>query len=126
MKPSSLTKPFWDGAAEKRLLLQYDAAAKRWQFYPRPVSLFNIKNPLQWKESAGRGTLVAFTVCHSPAKGFEAEVPYVVGIVRLDEGVRIFARLVNVQAKDLKTGMRMRAAWTETNPERLPLQFEPD
>lgn len=122
---SHTSKPFWDAAAERRLLLQRDPVTNRWQFYPRPVSLFSAAAP-EWKESAGRGELVAFTTCHSPAKGFDDEVPYQVGIVRLDEGARMFARIVNAGEKPLVVGQRMRVAWLEPKESRLPCAFEPD
>lgn len=122
--PSRTTQPFWDGVQQGRLLLQYDAAARRWQFYPRPVSLFG-EGPVEWKESAGRGALVAFTTCHAPARGFEADVPYQVGIVALDEGVRLFARIRNPAGRALAVGQRMRLAWAPLQDGRLPCEFEP-
>jgi uncharacterized OB-fold protein len=116
-------KAFWDGAKERRLMLQYDPVAKRWQFYPRPVSLYGALNPLEWREAAGKGALVAHTTCHSPARGYEKDVPYTVGIVQLDEGPRIFSRIVNADPQEMRVGQRMRVVW---NAQRFPLQFEPD
>jgi len=125
---SRLTAPFWDAAAQQQLLLQFDPATGRYQFYPRPLSLFSDSGRLEWRESSGRGTLVAFTVVHSPAKGYENEAPYLAGIIRLDEGPRFFARIVNADAASLRAGQRMRVAWAtppETHPQRMPCVFEP-
>ena len=113
--PTNLSKPFWDGLAAKKLLLQFDPAGKRYQFYPRPGAF-------EWKESKGKGVLVANALVHTPAEGFEKDAPYAVGIVRLDEGPRIFARLVG---DGLKPGMRMRMVWNDKLA-GLPFQFEPD
>ena len=125
---SRLTAPFWEAAAQQKLLLQFDPATGRCQFYPRPLSLFSDSGKLEWKESSGRGTLVAFTVVHSPAKGYENEAPYLAGIVRLDEGPRFFARIVNADAASLRAGQRMRVAWATSlaaHPQRMPCVFEP-
>jgi uncharacterized OB-fold protein len=125
---SRLTAPFWEAAAQQKLLLQFDPATGRCQFYPRPLSLFSDSGKLEWKESSGRGTLVAFTVVHSPAKGYENEAPYLAGIIRLDEGPRFFARIVNADAASLRAGQRMRVAWAtppEAHPQRMPCVFEP-
>jgi uncharacterized OB-fold protein len=125
---SRLTAPFWDAAAQQRLLLQFDPATGRYQFYPRPLSLFSDGGTLEWRESSGRGILVAFTVVHSPAKGYETDAPYLAGIVRLDEGPRFFARIVNADAASLRAGQRMRVAWAappEAHPQRMPCVFEP-
>jgi uncharacterized OB-fold protein len=43
--------------------------------------------------SKTEGTLVAHTLCHTPAPGFEALTPYILGIVKLVEGPRVFARV---------------------------------
>ena len=128
-KRSRLTAPFWDAAAQRRLLLQFDASSGRFQFYPRPLSLYPDAGKPEWKESRGRGELLAFTVVHSPAHGFEHEVPYLVGIARLDEGPRFFARIVSAEASSLRVGQRMRLAWVappDAHPERMPWVWEPD
>ena len=117
--PTNLSKPFWDGLAARKLLLQFDG--KAYQFYPRPLSLSGT-GKLEWKESKGKGVLVAHTQVHTPAEGFEKDTPYAVGIVRLDEGPRIFGRLVG---DALKPGIRMRVVWNDRIA-GLPFQFEPD
>jgi uncharacterized OB-fold protein len=122
---TKLSRPFWDGIAGRRLLLQYDPLAKRYQFYPRPLSLFSATRSLEWREAAGSGTLIAHTLCHSPAKCYEGQVPYLVGIVRLDEGVKIFTRIVNADGADLAIGQRMRLSWDESGAETL-FRFEPE
>lgn len=124
IRPTDLSGPFWEGVAGRRLLLQYDPAAQRYQFYPRPLSLFG-GGPLEWRPASGRGTLIARTLCHSPAPGFEEEVPYILGIVVLEEGPRIFARIVNAEFGALRIGQPMRLAWDETRSDRILYQFEP-
>ena len=69
-KPSSYTKPFWDGAREKKLMLQYDPEAKAFQFWPRPTGIKSGKANLEWRESAGKGVLYSYTLVHVPAPGF--------------------------------------------------------
>jgi len=124
VEPTRLSAPFWAGVAERRLLLQYDPAGERYQFYPRPLSLFSDSGALEWKEASGQGKLIAYTLCHSPAPGFEDEVPYLLGVIQLDEGPRIFARVVNADAAAIKVGVRMRLVWDDSAPQRL-YQFEP-
>jgi uncharacterized OB-fold protein len=124
IRPTDLSRPFWDGVAAGRLLLQYDPAAQRYQFYPRPLSLFGA-GPLEWRPASGRGTLIAQKLCHAPAPGFDDEVPYLLGIVALEEGPRIFARIVNAEYAGLRIGQAMRLAWDDTRADRRLYQFEP-
>ena len=42
---------------------------------------------------SGRGTLVSWTLVRRPPAGFDADGPYAVALIELEEGVRITARL---------------------------------
>ena len=59
---------------------------------------------LEWVELSGRGKLAAFSsVFIGPsalqAEGYDRTNPYCAGIVELDEGVKISARVLGVEAK---------------------------
>jgi uncharacterized OB-fold protein len=104
------TAPFWEGVKHQRLMLQYDLQSQRYQFYPRPLSLFS-EGPTEWREASGFGTLVAFTLTHFPAPGFDAELPYLEGLIKLDEGPRIFSPLTGASLHELIVGQRMRIVY---------------
>jgi uncharacterized OB-fold protein len=123
IRMTGLSQPFWNGVAQQRLLLQYDPVARRYQFYPRPVSLYGAA-ALEWREASGFGELIAFTECHAPAKGFEGLGPYLVGVVRLDEGVKFFTRIVNATFDTIAIGQRMRINWDPEAVDQL-CRFEP-
>jgi uncharacterized protein len=109
---TALTRPFWQATKQRRFLLQYDPGADRYQFYPRPISLYS-NAALEWREAAGDGVLVAQTLCHTPAPGFAALTPYILGLVRLREGPRVFARVTDATYDDLKIGQPMKIVWGE-------------
>jgi uncharacterized OB-fold protein len=49
---------------------------------------------LGWVKSAGRGVLHSFCVLRQGApEGFELDLPYAIGVVKLAEGVQLLARL---------------------------------
>jgi uncharacterized OB-fold protein len=53
---------------------------------------------MEWIETSGRGRLAAFTVIYVPpnamaAQGFGRQKPYISGIVELEEGLKISARI---------------------------------
>jgi uncharacterized OB-fold protein len=104
------TRPFWDGVDQQRLMLQRDPRSGRCQFYPRALSLWS-EGPLEWVQASGEGTLVAFTTTHFPAPGFKDKLPYLQGLVKLDEGPRVFANLSGCTAEALRVGQRMRVAF---------------
>ena len=63
----------------------------------------------EWIDLSGKGKLLTYTVIYVPPKKFKEEAPYAIGVVELDEGVRLEARIsgvdVNNHTSYLKTGM---------------------
>jgi uncharacterized OB-fold protein len=54
------------------------------------------------------GVIETFTVIHVAPSGFEDEVPYVVGIIKLDDGVKLTAQIVDCEPAGLSIGDRVR------------------
>ena len=68
---------------------------------PRAICPQCQSEALEWVETSGRGKLAAFTVILSGPtfmveQGFDRKNPYVSGIVELDEGTRISARITGI------------------------------
>ena len=121
IRSSDVSQEFWQGTMQGAFLLQRDAATRRSQFYPRPVNIFG-EGPLDVQPASGGGELVALTTVRTPTPGFES--PYVVGIVKLDEGPRVFARLMNVQ-EGLAPGCKMKLVWQSGDACARLFAFEP-
>jgi uncharacterized OB-fold protein len=125
-QPWHLTQPFWDGASDRKLLVQYDPEVGKFQFYPRSVSIYTGRRNLEWREVSGRGTLYSFTEIHVAPPGFEDLAPYMIGVVELEEGVRIMTPLHNITVEDAELGMKMRVCWQRLSDEITYPAFEPD
>jgi uncharacterized OB-fold protein len=81
---------------------------------------------LIWKEVAGAGTLYSFTVARqATAPQFADETPQLIGVVELDEGVRLNTVMINVEPEGLKVGMKVRPVFYELEDSTV-LYFEPD
>ena len=125
-KPTPTTQEFWDGAKKGKLMLQWDPIARKYQFWPRANSVRTGRRNLQWKATSGKGHLYSFTITHVPTPGFEAKAPYVVGMIELDEGVRIISNMVNMTPDEVEIGMRVKVAWEKLNDDITYFAFEPD
>ena len=123
--PTATTKPFWAAAREGKLALQYDPVARRYQFWPRAISVVTGQQNLEWRVVSGLGRVYSFTVTHVPTVGFEDRGPYPVALVELDEGVRIIANLVNVDPAALAIGLRVKVAFETIAPGVDYFAFEP-
>ncbi|MEE2720243.1 MAG: OB-fold domain-containing protein [Pseudomonadota bacterium] len=125
-KPTPTTQAFWDGAKKGKLMLQWDPMKRKYQFWPRANSVHTGRRNLQWKAATGKGELYSFTITHVPVPGFESKAPYVIGMIELDEGVRIIGNMVNVQPEEIEIGMRVKVAWEKINDDITYFAFEPD
>ena len=125
-QPWLLTEPFWEAARSGKLMIQYDPVVQKYQFYPRSVSVFTGRRNLEWREVPGKGTLYSFTDIHVAPPGFEDLAPYMIGVIELDEGVRMMTPLQGLTMEDAVLGMRMRVCWHKLSDEITYPAFEPD
>jgi len=107
--PSDIGRPFREGLAQRRLMLQFDAASGRAQFYPRPQSLYS-EAGVQWREASGRGTVEALTLSRVAPPHLADAVPYALALVRLEEGPRLMARIA-APFETLAIGQAVAVAW---------------
>ena len=56
---------------------------------------------------SGRGMLETFTIIRIPPEGFGDQAPYAIGIVGLDEGVRLMAQITDCDVEKLAIGDRL-------------------
>ena len=124
--PYIYTQPFWDGAKQGKLLLQYDPETGKFQHYPRPISLYTGKRNLVWREVSGRGKVYAYTVIRTLVQGFEDRIPYVVATIELAEGVRILGNILNCSPEEVKIGMPVKLCWEKISDEIMYPAFELD
>lgn len=118
-EPSHLTRPFWEAAAAGRLVLQYDPAAERYQFYPRPISVHSGRAELEWRAASGRGRVASFTRVQ------QGKSSWLLAGIDLEEGVRLLAPLVNLAPDAARIGLDVRVAWITEGRARPLIAFEP-
>jgi uncharacterized OB-fold protein len=123
----TIARPFWDATREKKVLIQYDAEVGKYQFYPRPTSIFTGRTKhLEWREVAGKGKVFTYTIARRARPPFREHEPFFVAMVTLDEEVNIMANIVNCTEEEMKVGLRVKPYWTPLSDGRNLLLFEPD
>ena len=58
-----------------------------------------------------RGRVLSYTVIRRPPQGYERYTPYVVGLIELDDGVRIMSQIVDCTPEEAKVGMVVEAVF---------------
>ena len=76
-------------------------------FPPRPICPKCLSTDHEWVELRGRGRLLTYTVIHVAPPQFQPMVPYIVGIVRLEDGVNMPGMIREADADKLKIGMEV-------------------
>ena len=107
--PDAVFEPWWRAASEGRLLFQTCPGCEHKQFYPRPLCLACGAMP-EWTEASGRGSVYTFTVVRQyGGKPFRDELPYVVAMIELEEGVRLFSNVTDCDPEAVHIGMAVEA-----------------
>lgn len=118
------SRPYWDAAREGRLMIQRCGACDRAVFYPRGVCPHCGSLDLTWIEAAGTGTVHSYTVARRPAgPAFAGDVPLVVALIELDEGVRILSN-VRAEPEQMAIGARVRVWFDPVSPEVTLPKFD--
>ena len=108
------TRPFWDGAAEERLVIQRCGACGRWQYYPRPFCKACWSEDVTWAEACGRATLYTYSIVRrNDLPPFDHRVPYVAAIVDLEEGPRMVSEVVDCPLEEVTIGMGLAVTYRD-------------
>ena len=68
-----------------------------------------------WIEASGRGRVHSWTVAHHPFHpGFKEELPYIVAIVDLEEGVRMNAQMRGVTPDEMRIDLPVQVIFERT------------
>ena len=100
---------------------------------PRPICTGCRGSEMRWEQVTGKGRLAAFTcISVAPpamiAEGYGRDNPYISGVVELEEGARVDARIEGIDAKkpgEIRIGMPLKARYLHRTDDRTTLAFDP-
>lgn len=119
-------RDFWDGCSKHELRFQKCCSCNhvRW-----PAALICPKchsKETTWIISSGKGKLYTYAVYHiAYHNGFKSELPYVVGVVELEEGPRFLSNIVECDSQNLKCDMKMEVIWEDISQDISLPKFRP-
>lgn len=104
---------------------------------PRSICINCHASNMEWVQMKGRGRLAAFTCISIPppfmiAQGYNRKNPYCTGVVELEEGARVDARIEGVDAgkpEDINVGMPLKVKFLHREvggKKETYLAFEPE
>ncbi len=84
-------------------------------FYPRLVAPATGSTNIEWRVSKGLGTVYTTTAVH-----YKDEPPLNVAMIDLDEGFRMMSRVEDIDAMQVKIGMRVKFRVFPGNDKQAP------
>ena len=102
-------QPFFDAAAEGRLLIKRCTSCAEPHHYPRTICPFCFKDTTQWQEASGRGTIYSYSVMR------RVPVPFALAYVTLEEGVTMMTNIVDCDLDAIRIGQRVKVVFKPTD-----------
>lgn len=125
---TDLTRSFWTGAKNGKLMLQKCRRCATFNFHPKPWCIECGSRELAWTEAKPFGTVYSYTVSRSVAMnfaGWQAELPVLMCLIDLDDGARMYGQVTHCQADELRIGMRVEAYFEAISDEAGIPKFRP-
>lgn len=125
-EPTELSKPFWEGVRQHKLLVQKCSSCGQMRHTPKPLCSSCLSQEHTWVPLSGQGRVYTYTVMHrAPAPGFQEEVPYAVALVELEEGIRMFSNIVGCSPAEVRVGMPVKVVYERVSDETTLFKFAP-
>jgi hypothetical protein len=101
-------RPFWEAAAQGKLLLKRCRACGAAHYYPRALCPFCLSAATEWFEASGKGEIYSYSVAR------RGDI-YAIAYVTLDEGVTMMTNLVECDFDALRIGQRVRLVFVPSD-----------
>ncbi len=118
------SKPYWDGARDRKLLIRKCSACSQLHFMPRYLCPHCWSDQLEWVQAKGTGTVHSFSVVHRASDpSYASRVPYVIALIDLEEGPRMMANVLGDDALSVAIGDRVQVTFEDRGDGALIPQF---
>ncbi|MEM2104497.1 MAG: Zn-ribbon domain-containing OB-fold protein [Candidatus Bathyarchaeia archaeon] len=105
---------FYRNINEKRLIGGKCRKCGKVHLPPRPLCDNCLSTEFEWVELPRKGQLLTYTVIHVAPTQFQSVAPYAVGIVQLEQGVKIPGMIKGITPDKIKVGMFLQMEFEET------------
>jgi len=119
--------PFWEACRGHRLKIVKCGDCGQLRFPPTSFCPNCNSNCVEWVEASGKGTVFSWIVVRHPVPKdvYAGDVPYVVALVTLEEGVRMPTNIVGCAPEDVTASMPVAVQFRDVTPEITLPVFAP-
>jgi uncharacterized OB-fold protein len=105
---------FYKNISQKRLMGGKCRKCGKIHLPPRPLCDKCLSTEFEWVELPKTGRLLTYTIIHVAPPQFQNMAPYAVGIVQLENGVKIPGTIKEVPLDKIRVGMQLKMEFEET------------
>ncbi len=103
-------RPFFDAAANGKLVLKFCNACEQYHHYPRSHCPHCFSSDTEWLDAKGSGTIYTCSVLRRGVP-----VRYCIAYVTLEEGVSMLTNIVDCDLDTVKIGMKVKVVFKPTD-----------
>jgi len=122
--PTEFDQWYWNGAEEGRFLGERCGSCQVFRNPPRPMCPHCHSLEKEHVELSGKGQVVSWARPVHP-KSFGFDEPPIVALIDLEEGYRVLANLIDVDATEVRNDMAVRVDYLPTMKGRKLPVFRP-
>jgi uncharacterized OB-fold protein len=122
------TQPFWDAAAQHRLVVAQCETCGTCRMPPTPFCPACQSQQIDWKTLSGLGEIYTYTIVdRAILPGMADHLPYVPAVITLEGGggVRLISNVVDVALAELAIGMPVQVVWDDLREGVAVPRFRP-
>jgi uncharacterized OB-fold protein len=125
--PDPDSAPFWEGCRRNTLLIQRCRSCDHAQFPPSSVCASCESRDIAWTEASGSGTVFSWIVVRHPVPKpvYANEVPYVVALIDLAEGVRMPSNVIGCAPEEIRAAMPVEVTFRRVTDDIVLPLFRP-
>ena len=101
--------PYFEAAAQGRLLVKKCADCGEIHHYPRGICPFCFSDKVSWQEAKGTGKIYSFSITRRGGP-----IPYCIAYVTLDEGVTMMTNIVDCDLDKVCIGQAVKVAFKKS------------
>ena len=107
---------FYKNISQKKLMGGKCRKCGKIHLPPRPLCDKCLSTEFEWVELPRTGKLLTYTIIHVAPTQFQNMAPYAVGIVQLENGVKIPGMIKDAPLDKIRVGMQLKMEFEETQP----------
>jgi uncharacterized OB-fold protein len=92
-------------------------------FFPRPICPNCWSSEVEFRPANGTGRIYSYTVvrfAHAIPSEWHKQLPYVVALIELDEGIRIMSNVIGCDVDTVRSGSTVRLTYHDFGGRTLP------